>query len=215
MTFNLDVLVDSESTAHIKKPARTDYYRAPLVHKYDQYAFSVVPANLKKGPWIAGGAALAWFQNRPVDRSDIDIFCRDEEQRQKVIRLIQRESINTVYRSTFADTFELIQDDKTHTLQVIKRDFGSVDQLINSFDVSVCKIATDGQAFHMAPGTAYDINHKILRMDLPLRQDTVKRLVKYWCYGYTPTEELLAQVYSDPILNWHFANITGEYNNAF
>ena len=64
----------------------------PTVHYEDQLLVNIISPDLKDGPWIAGGACLRWFQNQPVgEHSDIDVFCKNEKQAQKLIKKLIRD----------------------------------------------------------------------------------------------------------------------------
>jgi hypothetical protein len=52
--------------------------------------------------------------------------------------------------------------------------------------------------------TAKDIRERNLRMALPLHQDAVKRLTKYWVYGYRPVPGLLEAIQNNPEGRWAF-----------
>lgn len=46
-----------------------------------------IPLNISKGPWVAGGAVMRLMSGMAWDEtSDLDIFCRDEEQSYKVAK---------------------------------------------------------------------------------------------------------------------------------
>ena len=49
-----------------------------FVHEKDQLIQKLINCH-KDGPWIAGGACLAWYQNTPTS-SDIDVYFANEEQ---------------------------------------------------------------------------------------------------------------------------------------
>ena len=59
------------------------------VHNSDQEPVNLILPNLKEGPWIAGGAALRWYQDQSVGDSDIDVFCSSEEQALRIIDYIK------------------------------------------------------------------------------------------------------------------------------
>lgn len=189
-----------------------------VVHPADRLIVSLLAPHLENGPWIAGGAALAWYNGDHVGRSDIDLFLRDEQQYQDLRMRIAALGASVVAESANAVTFTVNGEDgdRIYTLQLIRRRFfKTAQELLENFDISVCRVVTDGRAFLMGEGTVSDIKHKVLRMRLPLNQDAVKRTVKYWCYGYIPTEELFKELQTDEALKWQFAGQDGEYENAF
>lgn len=191
----------------------------PCVHKRDQEPVNLILPHLKEGPWIAGGAALRWYQGQPVGENDIDIFCKDARQAQRVISDIKSYGrFSTKFESENATTLSYYTNESEYrqwTLQVItRRYFGSLQEVIDNFDISVCQIGTAGNDWLMGRHTAKDIRERNLRMQMPLQPDAAKRLVKYWTYGYRPVDGLLDAVQNNPNANQMF-EIDGDYNNAF
>lgn len=206
----------------------------PCVHPSDTYPVSLIKPNMESGPWIAGGAALSWYNNQPVD-SDIDVFCSSEQQANEVVdRLyninksldlsrdsIPLESSSQIYQSPNARTFRVYNHDHSAStswaIQVIfKRFFSSLQDAINSFDITVCQIGTDGYRFVLGDCTARHIKQKKLHFVEPLRPDTVKRLVKYWSYGYEPDPNLIDKIVAAKTdFVWKFNRSLEEYENAF
>ena len=75
----------------ILRPGRfTRKPQGPLevVHCNDMLSVLPLNCNLTQGPWIAGGAALSWYQNKPIGKSDIDVFCRTEKQYDTLYKLL-------------------------------------------------------------------------------------------------------------------------------
>lgn len=178
------------------------------VHPTDLEPASVIELDTNNGPWIAGGACLRWYQNQPVGDSDLDVFCRDAKQAADVMdRLRYWGRYIRKHESENATTFEY-WDDKAEnrwTIQVItKRYYNDMQEIIDNFDVSVCQIATDGKQWILGDHTARDIREKNLRMKLPLQPDAVKRLTKYWIYGYRPVDGLIEAIQDNPVGRWEF-----------
>jgi hypothetical protein len=193
----------------------------PLVHQNDQ-----VPVNLiapsSQGPWIAGGATLQWYQSQELQMHDIDVFCAGPEQADQLCQRLAP-YCNVSFQSNNAVTYQLTScvsraldaPQKTWSIQVIKRNyFDSVQDVINSFDITVCQIGMDGHTWTLGKMTASDIRQKNLRMTLPLLPDAVKRLTKYWSYGYRPVPGLLKSIAQNPESRWTF-DPSEEYNHAF
>lgn len=186
----------------------------PTVHPTDREPVSVVDINDKEGPWVAGGACLRWYQNLPVGNSDIDVFSRNAKQAAEVIERIRSWGrYSRKHESENATTFDYWdENNETHwTIQVItKRYYNNMQEIIDNFDVTVCQVATDGNQWVLGNHTARDIREKNLRMQLPLQADAVKRLTKYWIYGYRPVDGLLEAVQNNPVGKWEF-NPTEDY----
>jgi hypothetical protein len=204
-------------SANYDKPA--DVVDFPCVHKDDSEPVTLICPDAKNGPWIAGGAPLRWWQGQPVGENDIDVFCANAKQAEAVIERIKDYGRwQRKFDSDNATTLSYWAKDnasKTWTIQVIKRRyFGSLQAVIDSFDMTVCEIGTGGNEWLLNKHTAKDIRERNLRMKLPLTPDALKRVVKYWTYGYRPVEGLLESVQNNPVAKWEFA-LDEDYNNAF
>jgi len=190
----------------------------PCCHNDDNEPMTLIAPSIKEGPWIAGGAALRWYQNQPVAESDIDIFCASEEQANRLIEHIKSYGrYTTKYESDNATTLSYYskEHNKEWTLQVIKRRyFRSLKEVIDNFDISVCQIGTGGNEWLLGNDTARDIRERNLRMCIPLQPDAAKRLAKYWTYGYRPVNGLLSAVQNNPVAKKMFQS-NEDYENAF
>jgi hypothetical protein len=201
------------------KPVEVQTY--PTVHHEDWEAVSLVDPQLETGPWIAGGAALRWYQDLSVGSNDIDVFCKNAVQAQQTIERIKSYGRYSVkFQSDNAVTIEYWNKDTTHgvdnkTIQVItRRYFGSLKEVIDSFDITVCEIGTCGNEWELGPFTARDIREKNLRFKLPVQSDAPKRLTKYWTYGYRPVPGTLEAIQENPTTRWAYSS-NEDYNNAF
>ena len=202
-------------SANYKKPV--EIIEVPCCHKDDQEPVSIIWPDMKNGPWIAGGAALRWYQGLPVGDNDIDIFCSSAEQVQMVVDNIKSYGrFSTKFESENAITLSYHNNDSKYwTLQIIKRRyFKNLQEVIDNFDISVCQIGTGGQEWILGKNTARDIREKNLRMSIPLQPDAAKRLAKYWTYGYRPVDGLLDAVRNNPNAKKLF-EVDGDYENAF
>jgi len=200
-------IAESQQMDGDKNPPAHVYH---TVHNNDQEPVNVIEPNFIKGPWIAGGAPLRWYQNQPVDRNDIDVFCANALQAQAVIERIKSYGRFHVKAETEnAVTIEYNKKDQGWgngwVIQVItKRYYSSLKEIIDNFDITVCQIGTTGNEWLLGDYTAKDIRERNLRMSLPLHQDAVKRLTKYWVYGYRPVPGLLDDVQNNPEGRWAF-----------
>lgn len=213
---NLFENLECKSAINSDKEVDLIYYTT--VHKDDLEPVSIIQPDAEKGPWIAGGAPLRWYQGISVGQSDIDVFCRSPRQAELLIERIKSYGRFMVkFESDNAVTISYSQKDYTKewTLQVIKRRFfNSLEDVINSFDITVSQIGTGGNEWVMGPFTARDIREKNLRFKLPLQPDAPKRLTKYWTYGYRPVEGTVEQICKNPETRWNFTS-DEEYSNAF
>lgn len=197
---------------------KIDVVEYPTVHQDDWEAVTIVKPSLKTGPWIAGGSCLRWYQNLPVGESDIDVFCSDAKQAADAIQRVKDTGrFSTKYESPNATTFSYWSQDgsKQWTIQIItRRFFNSLDDVIRSFDITVCEIGTCGTEWILGSITARDIRERNLRFKLPLQADAVKRLTKYWTYGFRPVEGTVEMISNNPNSKWQYT-VEEDYQNAF
>lgn len=195
-----------------------DIIEFPCVQREDQEPVNLILPQLKEGPWIAGGACLRWYQGQAVGDNDIDVFCASAEQAQKVIDYIKSYGrYSTKFESENATTLSYHDKagNKYWTIQIIKRRyFTNLKDVIDNFDITVCKIGTAGNDWLLGDHTARDIRERNLRMQQPLQPDAAKRLVKYWTYGYRPVDGLLDAVKTNPNAKQHYTT-DEDYQNAF
>lgn len=194
-----------------------DIVQFPTVHVDDSEPFTIIWPDLERGPWVAGGAALRWYQGQPVGDSDIDVFCRSPQQATKLIEEIKSYGRFYVkHQSENAVTIEYNNKDdfnKRWTIQIItKRFYQSAQAVIDNFDITVCEIATCGNEWIMNPQTARDIRERNLRFKTPLQPDAPKRLTKYWTYGYRPVEGTIEEICTNVNTRWEYD--PGEEYNA-
>lgn len=220
---NIEELFESFTTAdsvHKNNGQSVDLVNFPTVHRDDHEPLSIIRPDLKQGPWIAGGACLRWYQGQPVGESDIDIFCASTEQAQRIIDDVKSYGRHSVkFQSENATTLSYHSKDdysKSWTIQVItRRYFTSLEEVIRNFDLSVCEVGTAGKEWKLGAFTARDIRERNLRFKLPLHPDALKRLTKYWTYGYRPVEGTIEAIQNNPDAKWHFGSETEDYQNAF
>ncbi len=204
-------------TSHSNYNKPVDIIQMPCCHMDDQEPMTIIWPDFERGPWIAGGACLRWYQGVPVGESDIDIFCKDAKQAQEIVdRIKSYGRFSTKHESDNAITLSYHnKDSKYWTLQVIKRRyFNSLQEVIDNFDISVCQIGTGGQEWLLGKNTARDIRERNLRMNMPLQPDAAKRLAKYWTYGYRPVNNLVDDIRKNPEALKEFT-VDGDYENAF
>lgn len=210
--FNLE-------TTSPNRHKEVDVVEFATVHVNDSEPLTLIWPDFEHGPWVAGGAPLRWWQGLPVGESDIDVFCANAKQAEDIIERVKSYGRwSKKFESDNATTLGYWSKDnpsKVWTIQVIKRRyFNSLQEVIDSFDMTVCEIGTGGNEWLLNKHTAKDIRERNLRMKLPLQPDALKRVVKYWTYGYRPVEGVLEAVQNNPIAKWEFA-LDEDYNNAF
>ena len=176
--------------------------------------------------WIGGGTALNWYLGQPCD-SDIDVFFRgqrvydklnnkltshyEENHKSWIFTPNQKWAVTERLTTSNAVTYELVRQvsrgdtGRSYKVQLIKRAFyDTPEAVIDDFDLTVCQIVTDGTQLWTGEHFARDVADRRLRFH-KLGPNSAKRLVKYWIYGYQPTDTEIARVNSAPNLLWKAA----------
>jgi len=213
------IFEDSKPThANHDQPIRVIEF--PTVHRDDNEPVNLIWPSIEHGPWIAGGAALRWYQDQPVGDNDIDVFCANAKQAADIIDNIKSYGRYSVkFESENAVTLDYWSKEnynKRWTIQIItRRYFSSLEDVINNFDITVCEVGTAGNEWRLGPFTARDIRERNLRFKMPMQPDAMKRLVKYWAYGYRPVDGTIEAIQNNPVAKWQFGAETEDYQNAF
>lgn len=164
---------------------------------------------------VAGGAALRWYQNLPVDSHDIDVWFNDESSMSEIEKHIARK-YTLKFSSENAQTYEINIDNKEYRVQLIKPKSNQnlpVQELIESFDITVCQIATDGVKWWISDSFMRDLLDRRLTFT-KYTPKTVRRLVKYWTYGFTPDSKTLETITTDPQIMWNYeSSNSDDYDN--
>lgn len=182
---------------------------------------------------VAGGAALRWYQGMPVDTADIDIFFKTQSGYASMFKKIQALQECDVIVSVFsplpqkkqevfaklvfstdsAETYEIHYKGVSTKVQLIKvKFFQDTHMLLNEFDISVCQVATDGHKWVVGEHFIQDLKDRKLRIT-HMNPVTLKRVMKYWTYGYTPSDETINNIMNNTIVKWKLDNNdNGDYN---
>jgi hypothetical protein len=217
MNLILDDIFTVSDTSHKNYDKAVDIVNFPTVHRDDSEPLTVILLDIKRGPWVAGGACLRWFQGQPVGESDIDVFCANAKQAADVIERVKSYGRYSVkFESENAVTLSYYdKNNNSFTIQIItRRFFSSMQEVIDNFDISVCQVGTCGTEWILGNDTAKDIREKNLRMCYPPQPDAPKRLTKYWIYGYRPVPGLLTAIMNNPDTRWSYS-LDEDYSNAF
>lgn len=172
-----------------------------FVHPADSAVVYKLIMPSSKGPWIAGGACLSWYNNRAC-ASDIDVYFRNQKQYDASLDwIIKNHQIYNRIDSTNAVTLTL-QAGTLFNIQLIKKDFyQSAEDIINDFDISVCQIVWDGEKLIVGNNFVNDAAKKVLRF-INFNPNSHKRLLKYICYGYEPAADTIEKLIHSPIIDW-------------
>jgi len=198
-----------------------------MVALVDLFVLQTISPDLETGPWIAGGAAMCWFNGGTMSSlddadfptmQDIDVFFASEAQyntvRSKLVNL--NSSRETPFFTTNAETFKFRTPGNQYwKVQLIKRSFfKSVTDVLDTFDFVCCGFATDGTKYVTLPNAAKDLNKKVLNVHRYNPQSALSRTVKYWAYGFKPSADLINRIANDSNVITNFAGYT-DYDHAY
>ena len=152
--------------------------------------------NIETGPWVAGGAVRRMFTDGIIHVSDIDIFYKNEEDFEKISKMIESRDDYKSNSTNFAYKTFILKNENVYILQLIKKPFLSVNELLNDFDFTICMAATDGWNWITDDRFFNHLEKKILFLNnfTPERRSKIsisKRIAKYCSYGFTPIPNLV------------------------
>jgi len=203
-----------------------------LRHNDDKDPLLFINPRWDRGPWIAGGAPLAWYNDEAVT-TDIDVYFKDEKAFNKLYNTFKEEEVE-VKSSGPGHLFNFFETKKKNkdvriihksdnaitvrykekwTVQLIRHTYYKDPQaIIDNFDISVCQLVTDGyNNLVFGPDTLRDIRSNTLRIE-NYRAGCVSRLVKYMAYGYKPVDGTLENIINIPKLDEDFKEGFEEYD---
>lgn len=173
--------------------------------------------NIKKyNAVVAGGAAMRWYQGNSVGAHDVDVFFPDEGSFGEMFNDFGKKNYPQTFSSDQAVTYNIYVDDTEYKVQLIKiRYFGNMDniqELLKSFDITVTKVATDGNNWYLGDDFATDLKNKVLRFT-HYTPKTLRRLIKYWAYGFQPDSSTITSITNDKSVTWVYENSIEDYGN--
>lgn len=188
--------------------------------------FNALIQVLPNGVYIAGGFMTSLLQE-DKNAKDVDIFCHSEQAFKEICNLLldtpeKKDSDNGdlywAYRgySTNTDIAKFNENNesvrflkfvheggKRPEIQIMKMAwYDSPEHVIDTFDLTVAQIATDGEFVYLHPLTQFDLIKKRLvlhRMQFPA--STIRRIVKYASKGYYACPGSLVNI-SKHIQDW-------------
>lgn len=182
------------------------------VPEYDQEIVKIINPDFEKGPWICGGAPMAWVQGEDIGQyRDVDVYFKSAAQQIKFVMDMQVAigyQFEGVCDTTNSTTFRMYSEknrDKHWTVQAIKLYYSEiVEEIFEKFDITACKIATDGKSLRIhEDDTIHHIFDKILHMD-DLKNNAVARCVKYMAKGYSLDQETYDKIAFASNTTWNF-----------
>ena len=133
------------------------------------------------GVWIAGGSIRSWFNGE--ETPDIDVFAKDEKSMNLFIQ--ENQLKNLVSKSATTETYRRGGD----IVQAIRLYYDSVENLLDSFDYTICQFAWDNDKIYSTMEAVVATLRKHLavhKVQPGYEVDSLRRAFKYFDKGYKP-----------------------------
>lgn len=141
--------------------------------------------------WLGGGAIRRAIQGEKKIVSDLDFFFDDlnsqdaQEFEQKILQLGFKKESETAHVKNFYDGQLELQFVKINTYE-------NVDQLLDSFDFTICQFVTDGNLLYTTPQAILDLGQKRLNIHkISYPVSSMRRIIKYCKQGFYACEGTL------------------------
>ena len=152
----------------------------------------------KEGVWLCGGAVRNLIEgDKP--RNDYDVFFKDDSFRAEFINHIVSNGATAVRDVELNTTYEYFG----MKVQAIKLNYGSIEEVLRSFDFTITQFGYDGEYLHTTERALYDLGRRRLVVNrVTYAVSSVRRLLMYESYVFTAFSgtiaELLKQVIDNP-----------------
>lgn len=152
------------------------------------------PLDFEKGPWVAGGAARKLFRGDNLGRSDIDIFFPNQASYESFKATFLENAKGTLFDKEWVSSFICASGSVVQFVH--GKFFDSLEDVMNSFDISVSMFATDGKTVMHTPEAAEDDRNEIIRIvnEQPYKSPRLRRLAKYCGNGFTPLPGVITEM---------------------
>lgn len=156
--------------------------------------------SLEDGPWLAGGAVREYITNSIV--KDFDFFFKNQEQFDN----FKTHLFNIGYEVKYENEHNITMfcAETKYLIQLIKiKFFDTAEEVLDSFDFTICQFLTDGKKIMYPPFSMIDLFRKRLVVHkINYGVSTLKRIIKYTKKGYYlcggATTALLQQIIDNP-----------------
>lgn len=138
--------------------------------------------------WIAGGSVLNYAIGKNLV-SDYDLFFPNAMEHFKCLKHFMSKGGEIVYESEKGVKIKY----KDNIYDLVKVYFNSVDELLDDFDITACKIAVSYEGVHLKDEVKSDIIHRELHI-VNYKNPYVlfKRIIKYMSKGFSISNKEIA-----------------------
>lgn len=185
----------------MQKLSATDFFPRVIGGSWEETelfsVLSLLPAVTTKGPWLAGGALRRTISGKSLD-SDFDFFFTDQEQMTAFTARLSTAGLSKVKETDHHEQWEgyLTEIGRAVIVQCIRFLFyQSAEEVIQSFDFTVCQFAYDGEHIYAADYSLWDLGRKRLAINkITFPISSMRRLLKYTRQGFTACDGCLASL---------------------
>jgi hypothetical protein len=153
------------------------------IDKTDLMEFiKITPSLGVNGAWLAGGAIRRTLLGEKEINSDYDMFFANEKQKNDYVDLLVRDGGEIKIKNDFNTTL-LWRDRKVQAIHIDY--YNSPQEVINSFDYTICQFITDGKTLFTGEFSLWDLARKRLsvhKITYPVASQ--RRLIKYTQQGF-------------------------------
>jgi len=166
----------------------------------------------RTGPYVAGGAVRHFLLDEPIEDYDIDYFFTSPTQFNRACQHMESLTSHREIKEghitykiqkarmpkipTQMNLEEPVKDihiqQFTLKVQLIRNTYYSLEQLLDTFDFTICQTGWDGRNFWLTMEAYKDLMNQSLNLNetspLPNPMSTWNRIIKYVLQGYTPSE---------------------------
>lgn len=150
-----------------------------------------------QGPWLGGGALRRTLAKMPLE-SDFDFFFRDADQLEAFSASLEKVGLTKTRETAHHVQFSgyLAAATREVIIQCIRfRYYETAEQVIDSFDFTICQFAFDGERITCGEFALWDLGRKRLAIHkLTYPVSTMRRLIKYTKQGFTACGGCLATI---------------------
>lgn len=166
---------------------------------------SIIP-NLMDHAVLCGGAIRRAILKQPLD-SDFDFFFCPFVESDKYSCETSKQIINGIlttqgFKLKYSNHFNETWCNKDIKIQLIKKEYGSIEDILNSFDFTICQFAILGDVLYTGPYSLWDLGRKRLvvnKITYPLA--SMRRVIKYTKQGFYACDGCLATIMESAIDN--------------
>lgn len=171
--------------------------------------YDIIKPDLKRGPYICGGSVMHWLENKESVRgiTDIDIYCKDDNQ-QAQLELQFKSVTGMILKCETQRALTFSYND--YMIQIIKMYTGTVETVLNSFDITACKVATDGFELFAMPNAIDHIQEKKIEILEP-KPESVRRVIKYLIKGYSLDDTTFDRIAAKQDTVWKYGYESANY----